>query len=48
MTDDSMVSPQEIRSDALRVLAIERAIMRRAFSIMYAIAAANVFARAIL
>jgi hypothetical protein len=48
MTDDAMVSPQEIRSIAKRVLAIERAILRRAWGIMFGIAALELFVRLLL
>lgn len=48
MIDDATVSPQEVRSIAERVLAIERAILRRAWGIMFGIAALDLFIRLLL
>ena len=48
MIDDMIVTPQEVRNIAQRVLAIERIILRRAFGIMFGIGALELFVRLLL
>jgi hypothetical protein len=48
MNDDEMVSPQEVRSVARQVLEIERTILRRAWGLMFGIAAFELFVRLLL
>lgn len=48
MNDDAMVSPQEVRSIAQRVLTIERAILRRTWGIIFGIVALELLVRLIL
>lgn len=48
MTDDAMVSPQQVRNIAQRVLAIERVLLRRTWGIAFGIAAFELFVRLLL
>ena len=45
MIDDAMVSPQEVRIIAERVLAVERIVLRRAWGVMFGIVAFELFIR---
>jgi len=48
MSEDAVVSPEEAKSIARRVLAIERVVLRRAWGWAYAVAAAELFLRLLL